>query len=82
MQRLEVSGAVRHIYASLGFKGLKCPGASFLTTVVAATPNRFRFSIIPLNSKSPAEYAGNNQLYQLVKCNLFVLARILQSAAR
>jgi len=23
MQRLEVSGAVRHIYASLGFKGLK-----------------------------------------------------------
>ena len=22
MQRLEVSGAVRHIYASLGFKGL------------------------------------------------------------
>ena len=24
MQRLEVSGAVRHIYASLGFKGLNC----------------------------------------------------------
>jgi len=24
MQRLEVSGAVRPIYASLGFKGLKC----------------------------------------------------------
>jgi len=23
MQRLEVSGAVRHIYASLGFKGLR-----------------------------------------------------------
>ena len=23
MQRLEVNGAVRHIYASLGFKGLK-----------------------------------------------------------
>ena len=25
MQRLEVSGAVRHIYASLGFKGLNHP---------------------------------------------------------
>jgi len=26
MQRLEVSGAVRLIYKSLGFKGLKAPG--------------------------------------------------------
>ena len=29
MQRLEVSGAVRHIYESLGFKGLMCIGVVY-----------------------------------------------------
>ena len=48
MQRLEVSGAVRHIYASLGFKGLITH-----TTGMAHMKNAVRTLHVPYTLRGP-----------------------------
>jgi len=47
MQRLEVSGAVRHIYASLGFKGLilKTKGYLYLPSALTFATRHFAHTV-------------------------------------